>query len=234
MLRFVDELVKARKAKSLVLIASLPRNDVRLAKIALGAGADAVKIHINVHHHASNTHFGNLAEERGNLEAILKIWKGKLTGIMPYAAPVNDPETFITLADMGFDFYSQYLSHAIPGCISSLERVARMWALAVGDPFELASGLDNMPMQVCELSILDGDTYGQPFTYHDIALYAAIRTKTNLPLVVPSQHLITPESVPDLIHIGVEGLMIGAVVAGETEDSWLRCMRAFRKAIDRY
>ena len=49
---FVNELVKARKAKKLVLIASLPRNDASLAKVALDAGADAVKIHINVHHHA--------------------------------------------------------------------------------------------------------------------------------------------------------------------------------------
>lgn len=230
---FVNELIKAKKAKKLVLIASLPRNDASLAKVALDAGADAVKIHINVHHHASNTHFGTLAEERGNLEAILKVWKGKLTGIMPYAAPVNDPETFNTLADMGFDFYSQYLSHAFAGCIPSPERVARMWAVAVDDPIELACGLDAMPMQVCELSIMNGDTYGQPFTYHDIAQYAAIRAKTRLPLVVPSQHLITPESVPDLIKIGVEGLMIGAVVAGTTEESWAKSMRAFRKAIDR-
>jgi hypothetical protein len=232
MSRFVQALTNARKARKLVLIASLPRNDADLAKAALDAGADAVKIHINVHHHASNTTFGTLDEERKNLTAILKIWEGKLTGIMPYAAPVYDPQTFRELADMGFDFYSQYLGHAVIGCFPGPEKISRMLALAAEDPVELASGLDPLAVQVCELSIMNGNTYGQPFTFHDLLRYSAIRVRTALPLVVPSQHYITPESVPDLVQIGVEGLMIGAVVAGSTVDSWSNSVREFRKAID--
>lgn len=233
MSRFVNALIEAKKKEKLLLIASLPRNDVKLAKIALDAGADAVKIHINVHHHASNTHFGTLSEERNNLNAILKVWEGKLTGIMPYAAPVNDPDTFNELADMGFDFYSQYLGHSVVGCLPSQDRVARMLALAADDPVDLASGLDLLSVQVCELSIMDGNTYGQPFTFHDILRYSSVRTKTSLPLVVPSQHVILPESVPDLIQIGIEGLMIGAVVAGSTEESWEKSIKDFRNVIDR-
>jgi hypothetical protein len=233
MSRFVNELMKARKEKKLVLIASLPRNDAELARAVLDAGADAVKIHMNVHHHASNTTFGSLDEERENLTAILKVSEGKLTGIMPFAAPVNAPDTLKELSDMGFDFYSQYLSHAVSGCFPSSEKPARMLALAVDDPIELASGLDRMPMEVCELSIMDGNTYGQPFTYHDLLRYSAVRVRTGKPLVVPSQHLITPESVPDLIEIGMDGLMIGAVVAGSTAESWGKSVRAFRKMIDK-
>lgn len=233
MSRFVNELMKARKEKKLVLIASLPRNDAELARAVLDAGADAVKIHMNVHHHASNTTFGSLDEERENLTAILKVSEGKLTGIMPFAAPVNAPDTLKELSDMGFDFYSQYLFHAVSGCFPSSEKPARMLALAVDDPIELASGLDRMPMEVCELSIMDGNTYGQPFTYHDLLRYSAVRVRTGKPLVVPSQHLITPESVPDLIEIGMDGLMIGAVVAGSTAESWGKSVRAFRKMIDK-
>jgi hypothetical protein len=107
-----------------------------------------------------------------------------------------------------------------------------MLALAAEDPVELASGLDPLAVQVCELSIMNGNTYGQPFTFHDLLRYSAIRVRTALPLVVPSQHYITPESVPDLVQIGVEGLMIGAVVAGSTVDSWSNSVREFRKAID--
>ena len=40
------------------LAVSLPLNDIALAKAAEEAGADALKIHINVHHDASGTHFG--------------------------------------------------------------------------------------------------------------------------------------------------------------------------------
>lgn len=233
MSRFVDALLNEKRNKKILLIASLPRNDANLAKVALDAGADAVKIHINVHHHASNTHFGTLSEERTNLEEILKVCKGKLTGIMPYAAPENDPQTFNTLADMGFDFYSEYLAHAVAGCHPNPNKVARMFALAADDPIDLADGLDALPIQVCEMSIMQGDTYGQPFTYHDLIRYAAIRSRTKLPLVVPSQHLITPESIPLLIQMGIEGVMIGAVVAGSTTESWQESLKAFRKVIDK-
>ncbi len=233
MSRFVNALKKAHQEKKLVLIASLPRNDAELARAVQDAGADAVKIHMNVHHHASNTTFGSLDEEREKLTAILKVSEGKLTGIMPFAAPVNAPDTLKELSDMGFDFYSQYLAHAVSGCFPSPEKTARMLALAVDDPIELAAGLDRLPIEVCELSIMDGNTYGQPFTYHDLLRYAAVRGKTTKPLVVPSQHLITPESVSDLIEIGIEGLMIGAVVAGSTVESWVESVKSFRKAIDK-
>lgn len=233
MSRFVKELKIARQEKRLVLIASLPSNDVDLARAVRNAGADAVKIHLNVHHHASNTTFGTLEEERNNLISILKVMKGKLTGIMPNANPVNNPVALKELSDMGFDFYSQYLSHAVSGCFPPIEKISRMLAIAVDDPIELAYGIDRLPIDVCELSIMDGDTYGKPFTYHDLLRYSTVREKTKKPLVVPSQHLITPESVPDLIEIGIEGLMIGAVVAGSTIESWITTVEKFRSAIDR-
>lgn len=44
----------------LSLFISLPANDVRLAKAALEEGADALKVHFNVGHRASGTHFGPL------------------------------------------------------------------------------------------------------------------------------------------------------------------------------
>jgi hypothetical protein len=233
MSRFVEELHEARKVQKLLLIASLPRNDAALAQAALDGGADVAKIHINIHHHASNTHFGTLAEERKNLEAILKVWQGKPVGIVPFAAPENDPETYRELAVMGFDFYSLYFRHAVVGCFPPPGQMGRMLALAVDDPIDLADGLDHLPMDVCELSIMHGDTYGQPFTYHDLLRYAAVRARTHLPLVVPSQHVIPLAAVSELIQIGIEGLMIGTLSAGTTAESWLKSMKEFRQAIDR-
>ena len=40
------------------LVVSLPRNDVELATAAANAGANALKVHMNVAHRASGTHFG--------------------------------------------------------------------------------------------------------------------------------------------------------------------------------
>ncbi|MCA9781917.1 MAG: hypothetical protein KC800_34620, partial [Candidatus Eremiobacteraeota bacterium] len=50
------------------LMVSLPRNDLQLARAAVDAGAQCIKVHINCHHFASDTHFGSLAEERAVLE----------------------------------------------------------------------------------------------------------------------------------------------------------------------
>ena len=45
------------------LIVSLPSNDPAMAQAATGAGADAVKLHMNVTHDASGTRFGSFAED---------------------------------------------------------------------------------------------------------------------------------------------------------------------------
>lgn len=222
----------ADQKRPMVLIASLPRNDPELARAALDNGADVVKIHINVHHHASNTHFGTLDEEKANLEGILKVAKDRPVGIVPFGSPEDDAVTCSRLAEMGFDFFSFYLSNAVVGCLPPPEKVARMLALSVSDSIALAAGLDCLPIQICELSIMDGATYGQPFTYHDLLRYNVLRQLIKMPLVVPTQHVIKPESVRELAYTRVEGLMIGTVVAGNTIESWKQSTRAFRKAID--
>jgi hypothetical protein len=234
MSKFVTMLKEvAQQKRPMALIASLPRNDPELAQAILDAGADVVKIHINLHHHASDTHFGTLDEERAGLEGILKVWKGRPVGIVPFASPESDAATYQRLAEMGFDFFSLYLGNAVVGCLPPPEVAARMLALSVADSIELAAGMDTLPVQVCELSIMDGATYGQPFTYHDLLRYNALRQKIQMPLVVPTQHLVMPAAVPELARARIEGLMIGAVVAGKTVESWKESVRSFRQAIDR-
>ena len=229
---FLNQLKNAKSDKKLVLIASLPSNAPELAKVVLDSGADAVKIHINVHHHASNTNFGTLTQELKNIDEILKIWHGKPVGIVPFAQPSEDIKTLNELVQMGFDFLSLYMGHVITGTLPDSSKIARMLAISCDDSIDTFLGLNDLPIQICELSIMSSDTYGNPCTFQDLLKYSAVRARTELPLVVPSQHQIKPEAVDDLISIGIEGLMIGAVVAGKTHDSWNNVTRQFRKAID--
>ncbi len=74
-----------------------------------------------------NTTFGSLDEEREKLTAILKVCEGKLTGIMPFAAPVNDPDTLKELRRWDLIFITQYLAHAVCGCFPSLRRPPACW-----------------------------------------------------------------------------------------------------------
>ena len=50
-------------AEGFHLLVSLPRNDIELARAALEAGADGLKVHIGLHHHASGLVTGPLDEE---------------------------------------------------------------------------------------------------------------------------------------------------------------------------
>lgn len=218
--------------RPMVLIASLPRNDVALARAALDAGADVVKVHLNVEHHASGMHFGSLAEERDALQQIRAAAGDVPCGLVPGATPALDSAELEAVIELGFDFISLYLRHAPAGVLPARSRLGRMFAPAFGDAIEQIGALDQLGVDVCELSIMDPDTYGEPLTFHDLARYAALRRVSTLPFVVPTQHYIPPAAVADLRAAGVQGIMIGAIVAGKTAASWQETTAAFRHAID--
>jgi hypothetical protein len=229
MSKFSDLLLSARrKERPPVLIASLPRNDPELACAALAGGADVLKVHINLQHRASQTRIGSLAEERTALKEILSMAGGCPVGIVPGTLATIQPDELEQLAGMGFAFLSLYLHDAPAGLLPPTAQLERMLALSYADPLELAGSLDALEMQVCELSIMAPDTYGQPLTALDLARYAAVRQRTALPLVVPSQHAIPPRAVPELAALGIEGIMLGTIVCGLTPASWQSAFQQFR------
>ncbi len=221
-------LAARRKERPPVLIASLPRNDPALVQAALDGGADVIKVHIHLQHRASQTVIGSLAEERPALEEILRLCAGRPTGIVPGASARLDPDEVSGLVEMGFSFFSMYLQHAPPGLLPPSSQVERMLALSHNDPLETAGSLDDLDMQVCEMSIMAPESYGQPLTYADLAAYAAIRKRTRLPLVAPSQHAIPAGALPELAAIGIEGVMLGTIVCGTTPQGWYDAFQRFR------
>ncbi len=232
MMRFTHLLASARrKERPPVLIASLPRNDPALARAALEGGADVVKLHLNLTHRASQTHIGSLVEERPALEDILKLWCGKPVGIVPGNLETINAGEVGQLAEMGFDFLSLYLKDAPVGLLPPSHQLERMLALSHADPLDLAASLDALDLQICELSIMAPETYGQPLTQHDLARYAAVRRLTQKLLVVPSQHKIPPQAAPELAAMGIEGIMLGSIVCGATPQTWFEAFKAFKNSL---
>ena len=215
--------------KKMTLIMSLPRNDARLCEAAFRAGADVVKVHMNVHHHASGTLFGSLDEERPVFEAMLDARKGPM-GVVPGAKLEDVLKDAPRAAALPFSFFSVY-AHHIPASLTT-GSTPLMAACDYSYSLEEAVQLEKNGASVLEASVVPGAEYASPLSMRDLLHYSALAHASSLPVVVPTQRKILPQDVPALLRAGVKGLMIGAVVTGHDEDGILRAIRAFKRAIE--
>jgi hypothetical protein len=223
------------------LIVSLPGNDVELARAAADAGADALKVHMNVFHHASGVEFGSFAQEAPKVRQILAAVKCPV-GLMPGANASTLPsrEELESLRPDGLDFLDIYAQHMPLWFVELPYRL--IVALAEFDGFvepayytthfvwPPTSQVNRFAM--CEASIFPHEQYGQPFTYYDYRRLRVLQEYVDVPLLVPTQKNITPDDAKWLRRTGTGGLMIGAVVTGNTPQSIAEATALYRKAID--
>jgi len=225
MSRFV-ELLKSGPT----LIMSLPANDPALARAARHGGADVLKVHIRVHHAASGTHFGTLAEERRRLEEILAVFPGPV-GIVAGAEEPATPDEMAAILEMGFDFFDLYLSQ-MPAWMWRLERLGKTVALEPGYTIHQALALENLGADVLEAAIVPHDGYGKSLTVADLVAYRDLHDTVDLPIIVPTQRAITPEEATLITgECGIEGLMIGAIVTGTTIREIETAVAKFKSAL---
>lgn len=195
------------------LIVSLPRNCPELASAAAEGGADALKVHLNVTHQASGTHFGSLKEERGALEEILSL--GLPTGIVPGTAErLPTQQEMEELAAIGLDFFDMF-ARDMPGWMASFEGMTCAAAVDGEFPLESVPELDALGVEMIEAAIVPPEGYGRPLCVADLTAYRRIRRATGLPIIVPTERAIEPEDVAVLVgEAGINAVMIGAVVTG--------------------
>jgi hypothetical protein len=212
------------------LIVSLPANSPELARAAAAGGADALKVHLYVRHDASGTQFGSLAEERGNLEQILSV--GLPTGIVPGAGDrLPSRAEMDGLAAMGLDFFDFYI-HDTPAWAIGLTGMTRAVALSDVAQTKSLPHLEALGFELIEAAIVPHDGYGRPLSVADLTGYRRVREATRLPIIVPTQRAITPAEVPMLVRdIGLNALMIGAIVAGRTPESLRAATEKFAAAV---
>lgn len=208
------------------LIVSLPANSAALAQAAVEAGADALKVHINVRHEASGTVFGSLAEERENLEAIVAA--GLPTGIVPGAGgSLPSPEEMRELEAMGVDFFDLY-DHDMPLWLARWQgKMTRAIAVSEATPLPVVADLAPLGFEMVEAAIIPHEGYGQRMSVADLMAYRRVREATKLPIIVPTQRAIQPDDVPALLAAGVNAIMIGAIVTGKEPESLGRATERF-------
>ncbi len=210
------------------LLVSLARNDVRLAQAALRGGAQGLKIHINVHHHASGTHFGAWDEEKAEIERIIEAAREHKAsvGIVPGGSPFATQEEFADMARAGVDYFDAYPCDA-PAWTLSQGHLDVMLAAYFGGALEEMQALEPLGMGLCEASIVEQSLYGTPLSTLDVAGYARLARALNSPIIVPSQKAVATDDVAALKKTGARALLIGAVVTGRDASSIEAAARAF-------
>ncbi|MEA4883294.1 MAG: hypothetical protein VB144_06505 [Clostridia bacterium] len=229
----MSNFVQLLNSHPLTLIMSLPGNKPDLAVAALDAGADVLKVHINVEHRASGLKMGSLEEERARLERILSLAGERKTpvGIVPGAFPGAWGPEMRELELMGFDFYSIYAHELGAHALTSTS----MTGMVAGDHTYRQAEFEAMalaPFGIIEASVVEGEGYGKPLSWRDLLHYKNIVDWTGKPVVVPTQRRIRVEDLAALRWSGIRGLMLGAIVTGREASTVYQAVREFRAAID--
>lgn len=218
-------------SKKMTLIMSLPANDYHLAKIAWENGADVVKVHINIKHRASKTIFHSFDDEKENLVKILECAKGP-TGIVLGSDVGLAVRDFNDVISAGFEFISLYAHHT-PIEVLQSNKTIKMLAADYTYSKEEIKCLEKIGADVIEASIMHPETYGQSLSARDIISYRCICEETSIPIVVPTQHKVEASQLKVLTECGVNGIMIGAIVTGNKEETIAKTVSEFRNHIDK-
>ncbi|MFA7105758.1 MAG: hypothetical protein WC154_00510 [Candidatus Izemoplasmatales bacterium] len=227
----MNRLLKKMQESKMTLIASLPRNDYNLAKLAWESGADAIKVHANVFHNASQNDFGSLADFKAEFLKILKDSPVPV-GLVPGGSAESSEEVMDEIVEMGFDFLSLYAHHT-PATFYYDLRINNFLSVNSSYSYQEISELTNNGYaDMLELSIIDKEEYGTRLNGRDLSKYQTIASLSDIPCVVPSQKFMQSKDVPLLYQTGVKAVMLGAVVFGKDASNLESALKAFRKEID--
>jgi hypothetical protein len=217
--------------KKMTLIVSLPENRLDLAKAAIQAGVDAVKLHVNVDHRASGNHFGSVESYIEAFRSIRDEFAGPL-GIVPGGAleDINHQE-MEKLIDLGFNFYSIY-AHHLPSWMLGLDHIEKTFAISSDYNFDIIKSVKHLGISALEASIIPGEEYGTPLTFKDVLAYHSLVKNVDIPVLIPSQRKLVHSDIPLLASAGVKAVMLGAIVTGHTEESIQIAIQSFRQEID--
>ncbi len=216
------------------LLVSLPRNDAEMARAALDAGADGLKVHIGLEHFASGLRTGSLDDEQDALREICAL--GAPVGIVPGIGEGQaSREEMLRLAEIGIDFFDLYATD-MPAWMLRMDDCPLSVMVAFSATCRPWGLIENVALrsrpEMIEASIMPHEAYGTALTAADVSEYAEIAARVEQPVVVPTQKAVRPEEVAVLRDAGVAALLIGAVVTGTETASMAEATTQFRAAIE--
>jgi len=219
-------LTKALRGGEFPVIVSLARHDLDLARAAIGAGAFAIKVHLNAYHRATGTTFGSFSDERPFFEQLATLGVPLL--VMAGQEKVPSAEEMDALADLGFEGFNIYFSELQPHLLQS--RLRPMPALGEKSTDEDLRKILDIPGAMMEASVASFEDYGKPLNEKDLARYRDITAKAGIPVIAPSQKRFTAEDMPRLKEAGIAAPLLGVIVTGTTPSSMEAAVRPIAEA----
>lgn len=222
----MSQLSEILKKKEFIIAVSLPKHDITLAKTAMDYGADVIKVHANVHHKASGTHFGTWSQEKSIIQKIIQAVSIPV-GLMAGAEQTVSAPEMQEAIELGIDFIDIYDFH-MPCWMLSVP-IGKM--IAVGEDFTVdeAQSLEDLGMDFLEASIIPASQYRTSLTARDITKYQLLVNATKRPVFIPSQKVMEPEHLSLFKEIGIQGVILGTIALGDTAAEFARRLPFFTK-----
>jgi len=226
----MHKLLNILKTKKFSLIASLPENTYEMARTAWESGADAIKVHINVFHRASQNTFGALGDIKETFQKIIADSPVPV-GVVAGENPGLVEEIIDELIAMGFDFISLY-GHFMPASLVLRKDITTFFAINSSYSLEEIRHISQSFFgDILELSVVAPEQYGERLTARDLAKYNYIASHTSIPTVVPTQKLVLPSDIKALYQTGINALMVGAICYERDLEKMASVIKEFKKEI---
>lgn len=216
------------------LCVSLVKNDLDLAKAVEAAGADGIKVHINLEHPFAKTRLGTFEEESERLEAIIK-GVAIPVGIVPRGAAGTLFSEVEQYARFGFGFVDLYTT-VMDAQLLGVPGIGK-WVAPKGPHsnamLEAVADIDSI--DAIEASFLGPAEYGAPLSVDDLAqLKAGLKAiGGKKPLILPTDRRLSVNDLPVLLDNGITNFLIGFAVTGGDTHTIVAATEQFRNTLDR-
>ena len=244
----------AQRIQSMLLLVRLGRNEASLAEAAVAAGADALVCHLYGSRggpsrsgeasqgaeaapgpetqQQSEVQFRGLAEERPNLEAILKVARGRPVGVAVGTAGTITMDDLNELARMGIDFVAIHPQRA-PATLLGIEALGHVVQLDREYPSGPLRGINELGIDAVELTIGRPDNSLPQLTIHDLANFRQLIDSIRRPVLVPTAWAAQASDLTFFHGVGVEALVLTPELLGEGPENVRARVAEYRQAIDR-
>lgn len=214
---------------------SLLDNDVGLARAAVDAGADGLKLHANLVHGPTGRTLGSIEREADRMRAVIEAVDVPV-GVVPRGRPGTTRAEVERLRDLGFDFVDLYGKHTNPSTLGVPGITTWVAPTSDYDTEMLRVLARRDDVHVIEAAFFPVDVFGSPLTLDDlvrleIGLEAIAPSGT--PVVLPTDRKLEEHDLASLHAIGIRNYLLGFTVTGDRPDTIAAATSAFAQALRR-